>query len=80
MENLILVHTNDEEYQPLQSWDSSVSTMSRPLAGRPRNRGSISDRYKRFVSSPKRPDSMANTAFYPEGTGVSLPEGKPAGA
>lgn len=66
-----------KEYKPLRSWDSSVSTMSRPRAGRPRNRGSISDR---VISSPKRSDSMANTAFYPEGTGVSLPEGESAGA
>jgi hypothetical protein len=38
-----------------RSWDSSVGTATRPRAGRPRNRGSIVGRDRRFSS--RRSDS-----------------------
>ena len=33
-----------------------VDTVNRPRAGRPKNRGSIAARYKKFIVFPQRPD------------------------
>jgi hypothetical protein len=50
----------------MESRSSSVSVVTRPWAGRSRNRGSISGKYKRFFFSPQRPDRLwGPPASYP---------------
>jgi hypothetical protein len=56
--------------------DSSVGIGTRLRAGHLRNRGSITGRGKRFVSSPQRPDRL--WVLY-MGTRGSFPGGKAAG-
>jgi hypothetical protein len=47
------------------SWASSVGMMTRPRAGRSRNRGSSPGRSRRIFSSPKRRDRFGCGAFQP---------------